>query len=88
MPVEIQSVMYFTATEVAKEVGVTRQTLWRWGQAGSIPEGRRDRRRRHLFTASEVKLIKDYATQLLPANATSKQLRLFKNNGPKKRGGG
>jgi len=88
MPVVIRGVTYFTGTEVAKEVGRTRQTLWRWGQARSIPEGRRDRRGRLLFTAGEVEAIREYATQLLPARgAESKQLRLFNNNEPKERGG-
>jgi len=84
MPLDIQGVTYWTATETARSLGLTRQTIWRWGQTGSIPPGRRDRRGRHLFTTGEVEAIRDYAHELRPANGEApNQLRLF--NGPDSR---
>ena len=41
MPVEIQGAQYFTNSEVSEELGVSRQTLWRWREKGRIPTGLR-----------------------------------------------
>ena len=41
---EIEGTTYVTATAVAEEVDVCRQTLWRWRQEGKIPLGHRLRR--------------------------------------------
>jgi hypothetical protein len=60
---------FFTASEIANEVGVVRQTLWRWRLNGKIPQGHLFRDRQILFTAEEREQIREYANKLEPANA-------------------
>lgn len=66
MPIEINGIKYFFATQVAENIGVTRQTLWRWRRAGSTPAGRKYRGRQVLYTDDEVELIRQYAERLEP----------------------
>ncbi len=78
MPVEINETSYLTATDVRKQVNVTRQTLWRWRQEGKIPAGHRYRNRQVIFTPDEVKAIQEYANRIEPIdNSDSKQMSLF-----------
>ena len=80
--VEVGGVRYFSAGDVAKAVGVSRQTLWRWRQEGKIPAGHRYRDRQVLFTAEELEAIKEYAHRIEPIAPTEvNQLKLF--NGSK-----
>jgi hypothetical protein len=58
---------FFTASEIADDVGVVRQTLWRWRLSGKIPKGYRFRDRQILFTREEREIIRDYAHKLEPA---------------------
>jgi hypothetical protein len=62
----IDGVVYFSAAYVARAVGVTRQTLWRWRQDGKVPLGRRYRDKQVLFTERETDLIREYAHRLEP----------------------
>ena len=66
MPMTVKGRVFFTATEVAKEIGVVRQTLWRWRQVRKIPVGRRYRDRQILFTPEEVGQIKEFAHRVEP----------------------
>lgn len=66
MPLTVEGRVFFTATEVAKEIGVVRQTLWRWRQDRKIPPGRRYRDRQILFTPEEVERIKEFAHRVEP----------------------
>lgn len=77
MPVIIEGITYFSLDEVGREVDVTRQTLWRWRQAGSIPPGHRYRRRRLIFTTEEREAIREFANRVEPAGERARQLRLF-----------
>lgn len=80
--VEIQGVRYYTLDEVATGVARTRQTIWRWRRDGQIPAGHRDRKRRVLFTETDVEAIRSYALRVEPISpAGDQQLRLFRNNG-------
>lgn len=80
----INGKQYFSASDLAKEIGVSRQTLWRWRQDGKIPEGYRFRDNSILFTAEEVILIREFATKIEPASvADARQGKLF--NGPARR---
>ena len=82
-PVEINGVRYFTLDDVAAAVGRTRVTIWRWRQEGVIPQGHRDRRRRVLFTSSELEAIRTFASSVEPIlPPDNQQLTLFTNNGP------
>jgi len=80
MPVEIQGEQYHTNSEVADELKVSRQTLWRWLDKGSIPAGWKYRTRQVLFTAEEVEAIRQFANKLEPielGSGTVRQLGLF-----------
>lgn len=67
MSIEIEGITYFTATDIQREIGVARQTLWRWRKSHKIPQGRRYRDRQVVFTETEVASIRGYANRLEPA---------------------
>ena len=76
--IEIQGVIYYSASDIMKEVGVSRQTFWRWRQDGKIPQGHRFRDGRILFTSAEVDLIRQFANRIEPPNQVAlNQLSLF-----------
>jgi predicted DNA-binding transcriptional regulator AlpA len=76
----IGGLRYFTASEVVEQLGVSRQTLWRWRQDGKIPSGHRFRNRHVVFTPAEVKEIEHFATRIDPIEpADNVQGDLFKN---------
>jgi predicted DNA-binding transcriptional regulator AlpA len=78
MPLVIAGLEYFTAAEVCRLVGVSRQTLWRWRQTQRIPHGSRLRAQRLVFSSEEVEQIQTYASFLEPADRRSGvQLGLF-----------
>lgn len=66
MSTKIDGVTYFSAAEVTQELGISRQTLWRWRQEGKIPVGHRYRDRKLLFTAHEVEAIRRFANRIEP----------------------
>jgi hypothetical protein len=79
MPIEIEGVTFFSATDIHRDLCVARQTLWRWRKAGKIPCGRRYRDRQIVFTKQEVEAIREYANRLEPAEPVdADQLKLFK----------
>jgi hypothetical protein len=67
MAIEIGGVFYFNAADINREIGVARQTLWRWRQEKCIPSGQRYRGRQIVFTLEEVEAIRQYANRLEPA---------------------
>jgi predicted DNA-binding transcriptional regulator AlpA len=86
MPIEIAGITYFTAAKIHREVGVARQTLWRWRKARKIPQGRRYRDRQVVFTEEEVEAIRQYANRLEPAEPNpADQKKLFKAGSQKQR---
>ena len=46
----INGAEYLSASDLAQELGISRQTLWRWRQDGKIPKGYRFRDNSILFT--------------------------------------
>jgi cysteine desulfurase len=64
MPTNVKGITYYTASEVAKNAGITRQTLWRWRQSGEAPSGRQQKDRRLLFTQEEANLVSGYAQRI------------------------
>ncbi len=83
MPVLIDGTPYFSATEITKELAVSRQTLWRWRRDGKIPAGHRYRSGRVLFSPAEFDAIRAHANLLEPIDSPNKnQLKLF--NGGRK----
>ena len=78
MPREVNGAQYFSVTEVAADLEVSRQTMWRWRKDGKIPAGHRFRDRQVFFTEPEVKSIREYANHVEPmGDASRDQLRLF-----------
>jgi predicted DNA-binding transcriptional regulator AlpA len=78
MPFEIDGTEYLVASEVVEELGITRQTLWRWRRQGKVPPGRRFRGGQVLFTPAEVQAIREYAYRVEPIEkAPFGQLKLF-----------
>jgi hypothetical protein len=78
MSVTVDGTTYFSTTEVLREVGVARQTLWRWRQEGKIPAGHRFRDRQIFFTAAEFKAVREYANRIEPVElGPMHQLSLF-----------
>jgi excisionase family DNA binding protein len=80
MPVRIEGEDYYTHTEVAEELAVSRQTLWRWREKGQIPPGLRYRTRQVVFKREEVEAIRQFANHLEPIELGTggpKQLGLF-----------
>jgi predicted site-specific integrase-resolvase len=67
MAFNINGVVYYAANDVAGDVGVSRQTLWRWRKGGKIPTGHRLRDGQLLFTAAEVEAVRAYAQSIEPA---------------------
>lgn len=81
MPVTIEGKQYFTNSEVSDQLQVSRQTLWRWREKGTIPAGLRYRTRQVVFTVEEVGAIRQFANKLEPielgGSGTGRQLGLF-----------
>jgi excisionase family DNA binding protein len=78
MPVQIRGQTYLTNNEVSEELGVSRQTLWRWREKGRIPAGVRYRTRQVLFTPDEFQAIREYANRLEPIELRgARQMGLF-----------
>ena len=78
MPLTIEGATYYTAAEVFAEIGVTRQTFWRWRKEGKVPAGRRFRDGQVIFTESELQFARDYANRIELINPTAPhQLKLF-----------
>jgi excisionase family DNA binding protein len=87
MPVKVEGQEYITNSEVSDELGVSRQTLWRWREKGNIPAGLRYRTRQVLFKRDEVEAIRQFANRLEPIELGSggggRQLALFRSGSRK-----
>ena len=72
-------VLDFVEPEVAQDVGVVRQTLWRWRQDKKIPPGHRYRDRQILYSQEELNEIREFAHKLEPLSADDdpNQKKLF-----------
>lgn len=73
--IEINGSIYVTATSLAKQVRVCRQTLWRWRQGGQIPSGHRHRNGQVLFTKEEVEAVLAFANRVDPIDFSSDSVR-------------
>ena len=78
MPIDIDGVTYYAVSDVTEQLGVSRQTLWRWKKNGKVPAGRRMRNNQVVFTKTEFDSIRMYANAVEPIDpASENQLRLF-----------
>ena len=73
MPIQIEGVTYYSAADIQRDLGVVRQTLWRWRKAAKIPLGRRYRDRQIVFTKQEVEAIRRFANRLEPAETEQRR---------------
>jgi len=86
--VEIDGIRYVSASQITEELGITRQTLWRWRSEGKIPPGHKFRNSRILFTPSEAEAIRRHALRLEPLDPVeANQLNLFEEALPRRRRG-
>jgi predicted site-specific integrase-resolvase len=49
---------YLTTLQVARDIGVSKQTLLNWLYAGKVPEPPRNRKGYRLWSASRISLVK------------------------------
>lgn len=79
MPLVVETIRYFFADEVAKELRVSRTTFWRWRAEGKIPNGRLYRGGKMvLFTEEEFAAMREFANRLEPVQKKNRnQLKLF-----------
>lgn len=54
MPREISGQKYYTATEVCREVAISRPTLFRWLKRGVLTRLHKDRRGWRMFTEDDL----------------------------------
>jgi transposase-like protein len=82
MPVLIDGKTYYSVEEIAKDIGVSRSTFWRWrALSDDLPGGRRYRGKMVVFTQEEVHTIRSFANRLEPVRRPSKsQMKLFNGN--------
>ena len=79
LAMELHGQEYLPSGELAEELGISRQTLWRWRKQGKVPAGHKYRDGQVLFTTEEASRVREYAHQLEPLDQVSlDQLRLFK----------
>lgn len=64
MSIKINGTLYFSAADVAGDLGIVRQTLWRWRKSGKVPGGSRYRDRQVLFTSEEMRAIREFAHRI------------------------
>jgi len=64
MPREIDGQRYYSATEVCREVTISRPTLFRWLKRGLLTKIRRDRRGWRIFTEEDLKRIRLEASRI------------------------
>lgn len=79
MPLELNGRLYYAVDDVLADLGISRQTLWRWRRSGAVPAGHRFRDRQVVFDEDEFEAIRSYATHIEPLIGGGRQLRLFRN---------
>jgi predicted DNA-binding transcriptional regulator AlpA len=82
MPVVIEGTAYFSVEEIAKDLGVSRSTFWRWrALSDELPTGRKYRGKMVVFTKEEVEAIRGFANRLEPVRRPKRaQMKLFNGN--------
>ena len=78
MALQIAGTNYIAGNELLGELGISRQTLWRWRSEGHIPPGHRVRDGKVMFTQEEADEIRRFANRIEPIDeAERNQLGLF-----------
>ena len=65
--IEVDGIAYVLAPTLAEELGISRQTLWRWRRDGRIPRGHLYRRRLLMFTEEDCQRVREHANRVEPA---------------------
>jgi DNA-binding transcriptional MerR regulator len=58
MPIEFGGQIYYRTTEVCRETGISRATLFRWISQGILKKLLRDRRGWRLFTEADLHTVR------------------------------
>ena len=66
LPLEVSGSKCFTVSELAVDLCVSRQTMWRWRREGEIPSGSRFRNRQVVFTPEKADAVLEYANRVEP----------------------
>jgi len=65
MPTKIGDQTYYRTSEAARAAGISRSTLLRWVESGTVKDlSRRDRRGWRLFTRADIQIIAQEASRL------------------------
>jgi len=76
--VKVDGISYVPASELARELDVSRQTLWRWRREKKIPAGHRFRNGMIVFSEIEAEAVRRHAQRLEPLDfGALNQLGLF-----------
>ncbi|MDP8263177.1 MAG: MerR family transcriptional regulator [Candidatus Ancaeobacter aquaticus] len=67
---------YYKVSDVLKQIGIARSTLYNWEKAGLIPQPKRNRAGYRVYTEGDIKKIAKYAFKI---EYPQEQLKLFKN---------
>jgi len=59
-------VKVFRTGDVARMVGVSRNTIYNWLGQGKIREVAKDRNRRRIFTETDIKQIRAFKDRVIP----------------------
>ena len=57
---------FYKTSEVAKVVGVTKETLYKWLRQGKIPEPDRDYRNYRIWTEADIRNCLKYKNRRVP----------------------
>ena len=64
MPVIIDGQIYYRTSELCKNIGISRSTLFRWLRQDMLDQSYRDRRGWRLFTEDDVNKIRREPTRV------------------------
>jgi DNA-binding transcriptional MerR regulator len=64
MPREMNGKRYWSASEVCREVAISRPTLYRWLKRGILTKLHRDRKGWRMFTEEDLKRIRSEANKV------------------------
>ena len=79
MAFEVDGSRYYSVSDVAQAVGLTRRTLYRWIEQDKVkgPGYERQRDKRRFFSQSEFDAVTAFANQVDPVADSPDQMKLF-----------
>ena len=64
---------FYKTSDVAKMVGVTKETLYKWLRQGKIPEPDRDYRNYRIWTEADIRNCLKYKNRRVPGSKVFKR---------------